>query len=435
MLHLKVSTTFCGINKGDCDNSLHKAIDSLVHPDQKDYVQREIKKAFETKSFDQLKLKIRRPDGKYRWILIKGTIKSHKGKESAYGILMDVTKSQENEMRLHENIDFFQSLLDGIPFPIFFKDEAGVYTHCNQAFGDFIQTPTENIIGHTAYDISPADLAQIYHEKDLELIQNGGIQHYQSHVMQHSGKFRDVEFFKSVMEFGHKNEKGIVGVIQDVTKWHETEKELKANLRLKDSMLEISQIVLGLNDIHNLFEIVIDKALETISSANIGCVLLMHQDGFLRVLAARGYEENEVPDFELKLEETYAWSRVHGHFEDSFIINDVQSYSKEGFPDPLETEVHKVIQSSLSTPIMLDGELVALVNVDSYHNHSFAQEDIDLMNYIKAQIELTLTNLKLYQETLNLSKYDTLTGAYNRSYFDEMIEHFLTRAEQYNESF
>ncbi len=185
----------CGINKGDCDNSLHKAIDSLVHPDQKDYVQREIKKAFETKSFDQLKLKIRRPDGKYRWILIKGTIKSHKGKESAYGILMDVTKSQENEMRLHENIDFFQSLLDGIPFPIFFKDEAGVYTHCNQAFGDFIQTPTENIIGHTAYDISPADLAQIYHEKDLELIQNGGIQHYQSHVMQHSGKFRDVEFF------------------------------------------------------------------------------------------------------------------------------------------------------------------------------------------------------------------------------------------------
>ncbi len=100
-----------------------------------------------------------------------------------------------------------------------------------------------------------------------------------------------LNFFKSVMEFGHKNEKGIVGVIQDVTKWHETEKELKANLRLKDSMLEISQIVLGLNDIHNLFEIVIDKALETISSANIGCVLLMHQDGFLRVLAARGYEE------------------------------------------------------------------------------------------------------------------------------------------------
>lgn len=424
-----------GIEDAISDHSKSRDIVGLIHSEYRDYFAREIEKAVKMNLIGSIKLRVSRPDGKDCWVNFNGMIQDHQGMRKAYGVLLDVTESQNNELRLHENLDFFQMLMDGIPFPIFYKDENCIYQQCNQAFSDYLRTPKENIIDHTVFDISPQTLANVYQDKDAELIQAGGIQHYQSKVMQHTGDYKDVEFYKSVIEHGYNHQRGIVGIIHDITQWKEAENQLQKINKLKDSMLEISQIVLGLNDLDNVFEIVIDKALETIESADVGCVLMKHSDDYLRILSSRGYLEENNPNFQLKIEETYAWAHVGGQFDGAFIIDDIQQFLKGEFPEALETNAHKSLKSSISTPIFLDGELAALVNVDSYENHSFTEHDVELMNYIKAQVEMTLSNLKLYQETVNLSQYDTLTGAYNRSYFDEMLENFITKAERYHESF
>lgn len=59
-----------------------------------------------------------------------------------------------------------QKFLEHIELPVFVKDINGFYRFCNQAFADCFGVPKERILGRTAYDIVPKELADIYTSRD-----------------------------------------------------------------------------------------------------------------------------------------------------------------------------------------------------------------------------------------------------------------------------
>jgi len=110
-----------------------------------------------------------------------------------------------------------QKVLDSIPAPVFCKDRQGVYRGCNDAFCQFVGASREQIIGQTVYGVAPRELADVYHRADMELMESGGVQIYETKVHAADGSDRDVIFHKSVMLSEDEEVEGLVGVMLDIT--------------------------------------------------------------------------------------------------------------------------------------------------------------------------------------------------------------------------
>ena len=148
--------------------------------------------------------------------------------------------AQKEEEQLH----FLQTLLNTIPSPIFYKNAAGRYTGCNKAFEDFIGKPAEAIIGHTVYDMGPKEIADKYHEKDLELLENPGKQHYEWQVVGKDGKIREVFFDKATIMNASGQVDGLIGVISDITELKEAEQALReSEERLRQIASSLREVI------------------------------------------------------------------------------------------------------------------------------------------------------------------------------------------------
>ncbi len=121
-----------------------------------------------------------------------------------------------------------ETIIETIPHPVFHKSPDGVYLDCNRAFAEFLGLEKEQIIGATAHDIAPAELADISQEADRRLL-DGRVreQSYETRVRYADGTLREVLFSKAVYsEAGSDEPGGVVGTMLDITELRMAEKRL-----------------------------------------------------------------------------------------------------------------------------------------------------------------------------------------------------------------
>ena len=129
-----------------------------------------------------------------------------------------IAKRRKVEQNLATLLSFQQQLLDTIPVPIFYKNAEYIYTGCNKSFEDFLGIDRQDIIGKTVYDIAPVNLADVYHEKDLELINNPGVQVYEFEVKRKTDADNlQVIFHKATFEKPNGQVAGLIGAILDIS--------------------------------------------------------------------------------------------------------------------------------------------------------------------------------------------------------------------------
>ena len=139
----------------------------------------------------------------------------------------EVAHRQSVEGRLERSVAFLNELMEAIPVPLFYKDREGRYLGCNFPFEEFLGLPRERIIGSTAFDLCPPDLAAQYHEMDQKLMRQGGTQGYESQVHHGDGTRHDVLFSKAVFRDSHGEVAGLIGTILDITGLRNAERELR----------------------------------------------------------------------------------------------------------------------------------------------------------------------------------------------------------------
>jgi len=142
--------------------------------------------------------------------------------------IRNISERKDLDRKLQESILFQQRLIDALPVPVFYKDLEGRYLGCNRSFEDFFGQKRDQIIGKLAYELTLKDFADIYREKDLALLQNPGIQIYDSAVKGSDGVVHNVIFHKATFPNADGSVGGLIGAILDISIRKKVEEALRS---------------------------------------------------------------------------------------------------------------------------------------------------------------------------------------------------------------
>ncbi|EHI99698.1 diguanylate cyclase with PAS/PAC and GAF sensors [Clostridium sp. DL-VIII] len=394
-----------------------KAGDKKIDEVLKEY--KEVLKALNSDSYNESLITIKNYD-KLRYFKININNIYRKNDEIIGKILIfnDVTEIKLHTKKLADNFKFLETLMNAIPHPIYSKDEQGGYNHFNTAFVEFLGITKEELIGNTAYDVFGKGLAERYYESDRNLIEKNGTQVYESKLKHHDNTYHDVIFSKSVVKDEHDKNKGLVGVIMDITEEKKNRERIDKLLKLKEVMVKIGYSINEITNINDLLQLILDEVINCIDEQNSGSILLLDEDKNLKIAVAKGYDSEEIKTFSIKLDEHRLRFNNGEKINETVIFNDI--YKSQNI-NMLDTMEGVKIRSSISSPIIIEGKLYGFLNIDSIYNNAFNEGDIELMEYMRNQASIAIAKHKLYEETLYLSRYDKLTNVYNRSYFEQLV--------------
>jgi PAS domain S-box-containing protein len=132
---------------------------------------------------------------------------------------------------------FRDALYEAIPNPIFFKDAQLHYLGCNRAFEHYFGKSEKEIIGKSANEIWPSELAEKYSGKDNELLASQKTQTYEWYIINPSGMVRDALFSQALFRKSDGNIGGIVGSIHDITEIKTAKEAAEAANKTKSQFL------------------------------------------------------------------------------------------------------------------------------------------------------------------------------------------------------
>lgn len=223
--------------------------------------------------------------------------------------------------------------------------------------------------------------------------------------------------------------------LTDITKETAQQQQIQQAAAIKDVVLSINHHLYEEVDFIDFLEYALSRVREVIPHADLGCILLMEEDGSLRIVSSFGYNQSETPSFLLPLSESFAYRVTGGNFVKTIIINDIPSLLHNDCVGILENERGYDVLSSLSGPIIINNQLYGLINIDSKDNNVYTENDVAIMEYLREQLGLAISRRNLYQQYSYLSKHDQMTGFMNRWYLREIEGDQLPRWERYKVQF
>ncbi len=155
-----------------------------------------------------------------------------------------ISELEQSLAQAAETIHWQQALLNTIPSPIFYKDTQGVYQGCNNAFAEMLGKDHAQIVGKTVYEISPGDLAETYHQADIELIRKQKSQTYETQVQFADNTRHPVIIRKAVLHDTAGQPAGLIGLLLDITERKQIELELEQRVAEHTVALRQSQTLL-----------------------------------------------------------------------------------------------------------------------------------------------------------------------------------------------
>lgn len=141
--------------------------------------------------------------------------------------LFDSHRRLERKMgELEDKEAFLDRVLETLPLPVFVKDREGRYLRANRALCELLGKPASAIVGKTVFEAYDDELARTYHEHDLELMREGGVQSYETLFRVPQG-LREVLIRKASYSEGEGGIAGLIGIIEDITARKAGEEDLR----------------------------------------------------------------------------------------------------------------------------------------------------------------------------------------------------------------
>ena len=181
----------------------------------------------------------------------------------------------EADQALRDSEALYHSLVDHLPQAVLRKNRQHQYTFVNRKFLEFSSLSLPKILGHTDYDLFPAELADRYRAGDEKVLQTGlPIDEIESY--QRGDEVRWVQVHKSPIYDASRQVVGTQILVSDVTDRRRAEMSLEASTReLEAKNLELKRKGDELEEQAELLEAILNSLAD-------GVVVADEQGEFLR---------------------------------------------------------------------------------------------------------------------------------------------------------
>jgi diguanylate cyclase (GGDEF)-like protein len=215
--------------------------------------------------------------------------------------------------------------------------------------------------------------------------------------------------------------------------YNKTTDELNAHIIINQKFLKFSQLTIGADDEKSVHATIQKEILSMIDSFN----------------ASSFYLTDDCSDL-LRFDSSY------GFDTDNFLLKSVPSadFSCPMYSEDLNVKVYEKIKYGninhfisdvnrseevldlLEIPIYIDKHLHGILHFYNTNPQQTLSKEVRLLlKEYPIQAVNTITNKILVKKTFFLSKYDSLTGLYNRSYFEQYFEDYNKHALRYKEHY
>jgi len=313
------------------------------------------------------------------------------------GVTRDVTERREWERKLEEQLQFLQVLIDTIPMPVFYKDAQGVYQVCNTAFAAFLGQAKANIIGKSVYDLAPKELADRYYARDRELLENPGIQIYESPVKHADGTHHDVIFNKAAYTDGAGAIAGLLGVMQDITERKTAEQTIQRNYDTQTAINWILNISLKSISLERVLKEALDVILSIpwLSFESRGSIFLVDKDTQTLVMTAqRGLSEQIRDQCRILPFGKCLCGRAAARGEVQFA--DALDARHEGSYEGSDRHGHYCV------PMQYERKIIGVINIYLDEGHQQAQHEIDFLSAIASALAGIIQRKRIEEERSGL---------------------------------
>ena len=200
---------------------------------------------------------------------------------------------------------------------------------------------------------------------------------------------------------------------------------------IAEMSVRVNREILLNEDIELIYRTILNYLFSIFSSATTGSVLILGADGHLTFAASRGFTEEFVNQFHLRLEDSFLYQYTGGVFKEACLITQEDFRRIATVFKPGRWEYRSVI----SAPIFVGDRLFGLLNLDSPVSGTYSPGDVEIVERFRTQIEVGLLARERYTENIRRYQVDPLTGLFTRRYFEELFGASLARAARQGDGF
>ncbi len=217
---------------------------------------------------------------------------------------------------------------------------------------------------------------------------------------------------------------GSFGVFRDMTEDRRIRTAEEEQRKLAEALMDITSALNSTLDLDKVLDLILENIGRVVphDAANI----MLVQDEMIKVVKSRGYSKygvkKEVETMEIQANSKPVLKSILDNHQPT-IICDVEN-------EPLwaHSKSRAFIKSYLGVPILIRGNVVGLINVDSetknFYNDDYAKRLVAFAN----QAAIAIENARLYRQMQQLANTDELTGTFNRRGIIDLGKKELNRA-------
>ncbi len=412
----------------------------------------------------EIEKRYRRKDGSYFWgsLAVTPLYDSENQVEAIIGFVADITQRKQAEVALRETERRFRDILEDVHLLTVMLDQNGDITFCNEHFLNITGWSLQEIIGKNWFEIFVPNQPDLKQQFARAIQRSAILRHNENLLTTHNGEKLLVAWSNILLRNEYGNVTGMASIGEDVTARRHAEKSEREQREFAEALSDTAALMntkLNLNDtlveiLHNVERVVPHDA------ANIA--LIEKQE--VTFVRARGYEKVGTTNDAIQLMKI-STKKVPN------IRNIIKTRKPNLVPntqtDPewIRMEHSMWIRSHLSTPIIVDGRVIGIINLDSKTPYFFNVTHAERLQAFSAQAAIAFKNAQLYdksQRELNERKRiqanlrranrrlqtqlaeiealqnqlrqqairDPLTGLFNRRYMEETLQREISRAER-----